>query len=620
MTPAESDAAFAGKRVLITGGLGFIGSNLAIRLAGAGARVTVVDAMIPDYGGNPFNIEPVRDRVAVNFGDICDRLAMDWLVRGQDYVFHLAGQVSHIKSMTDPFPDIEYNIKGTAVLMEALRHHNPAARVIFTGTRGQYGSTVHPPVNELAPTNPKGIYEISNLSAEKIIQVYNQVHGIPAVLLRLTNVYGPRAQMKHSHYGVANWFVRLALDGVPMRVFGTGRTMRDFLYIDDCIDALVLTALSERAVGEVFNVGVDSPTNFLELAELLVRICDGASWEYAPFTPERKAQEPGDFYSDITKIRTLVGWEPTTSLEDGMARTLAFYRTHRDKYWTPAASVAPAPMTPAAPPAELPRPAPVSRTTPGVRTVVEADHKRFKDLTFDGFRELAKDDGLSRYQKIGFPDSYRAGHEAAIFRDIRSKLPALDAEAKTILDLGAGCSELPLMLLELCARQKHAVLLCDSVEMLAQLPDSPGVSKIAGRFPAEAGAALAPFAGRVDAILCYSVLHYIFPDQPLFDFVDRLLELLAPGGACLLGDIPNVSMRKRFFASEAGAKSHREYTGGPEAPEVTFNAPEPGKLDDAVVLAILARCRAAGFHAYVVPQARALPMANRREDILIERP
>jgi len=363
MTPAASIAAFDGARVLITGGLGFIGSSLAIRLVGAGARVTVVDAMIPDYGGNPFNIEPVRDRVAVNFGDICDRHAMDWLVRGQDYVFHLAGQVSHIMSMTDPFPDIEYNIKGTAVVMEALRLHNPKAKVIFTGTRGQYGSTVQPPVNELAPTNPKGIYEISNLSAEKIIQVYNQVHGIPAVLLRLTNIYGPRAQMKHSQYGVANWFVRMALDGVPIRVFGTGLAMRDFLYIDDCVEALVLTAASEKANGEIFNVGVDSPTNFLELAQLLTRICDGASWEYAPFTPERKAQEPGDFYSDISKIRTLIGWEPTMTLEAGMAKTLAFYRAHRDKYWTP--GVIAAPPAPDIVPVALPRPASPSVTASG---------------------------------------------------------------------------------------------------------------------------------------------------------------------------------------------------------------------------------------------------------------
>src|SRR5262245_57212863 len=333
MTPAGDDVAWAGARVLITGGLGFIGSTLAIRLVRAGARVTIVDAMIPEYGGNLFNVEPVRDRVTVNFGDLCDRHAMDWLVRGQDYVFHLAGQVSHVMSMTDPFPDIEYNIKGTAVVMEAVRRHNPRARVVFTGTRGQYGPAVRLPVDELAPTNPKAIYEISNLTAEKIIQVYHHTHGIPAVPLRLTNVYGPRAEMKHSQYGVVNWFVRQALDGTTIKVFGDGQILRDFLFVDDCVDALLRCAVCEAAWGEIFNVGVDRPTSFLALARLLERLCDGARWEYAPFSPERKAQEPGDYYSDITKIRTRVGWEPVTPLEEGLRQTLAYYRAHREHYW-----------------------------------------------------------------------------------------------------------------------------------------------------------------------------------------------------------------------------------------------------------------------------------------------
>jgi UDP-glucose 4-epimerase len=324
---------WAGAQVLITGGLGFIGSNLAIRLAQAGARVTLADAMIPEYGGNLFNIAPVRERVTVNFCDVCDRHALDWLVRGQDYVFHLAGQVSHVMSMTDPFPDIEYNIKGTVVVMEALRRLNPGAKVIFTGTRGQYGPAAQLPVSESAPTNPKALYEISNLTAEKIIQVYHQIHGIPAVMLRLTNTYGPRAQMRHSQYGVVNWFVRQALDGCPLQVFGDGRILRDFLYVEDCVDALLRCATCPRAVGEIFNVGVDRPTTFRELAETLTRLCEGARWEFAPFTPERKAQEPGDFYSDITKIRTLVGWEPVTPLEEGLRRTLAYYRAHRAHYW-----------------------------------------------------------------------------------------------------------------------------------------------------------------------------------------------------------------------------------------------------------------------------------------------
>src|SRR5262249_53407159 len=158
---------------------------LAIRLVDCGATVTLADAMIPEYGGNLFNIAPVRERVTINFGDICDRHAMDWLIRGQDFIFHLAGQVSHVMGMANPYLDIEYNIKGTVVVMEAVRRWNPQARVIFTGTRGQYGPATHLPVNELAPTNPKAIYEISNLTAEKILQFYNQVHGIAVVLLRL---------------------------------------------------------------------------------------------------------------------------------------------------------------------------------------------------------------------------------------------------------------------------------------------------------------------------------------------------------------------------------------------------------------------------------------------------
>lgn len=332
----EKCRTWRGARVLITGGLGFIGSNLAIRLASLGAKVTIVDAMIPEYGGNLFNVEPIKDHVQIHFGDICDPHAMNWVVRDQDYVFHLAGQVSHVMSLTNPLPDIEFNIKGTAILMEAVRRFNPRTKVIFTGTRGEYGPATKLPVDETAPSNPKGIYELSNLTAEKIIQTYNDIHGINSVMLRLTNIYGPRAQMRHSHYCVVNWFVRLALDNQTIPIFGTGTIMRDFLYVDDCVEAILMSATAQGAVGEVLNVGVDRPTDFLEVAKLLVQISGRGAWQFAPFTPERKAQEPGDFYSDITKIRRLVGWEPTTSLAEGLRRTLAYYQTHREHYWTPA--------------------------------------------------------------------------------------------------------------------------------------------------------------------------------------------------------------------------------------------------------------------------------------------
>lgn len=324
---------FQGKRALVTGGMGFIGSNLVIRLVELGADVLIVDNMTPGYGGNLFNIEPVRDSVLVNFADIRDQGIMNYLVKDQDFVFHLAGQVDHILSLSDPFPDIDTNIRGTAVVMEALKHYNPSARLIYTGTRGQYGPAVSLPVNEDAPTRPKGIYEITNLTAEKIIEVYHSVHGIQSVLLRLTNIYGPRAQMQHSRYGVVNWFVRVALDGNPIKVFGDGKIKRDFLYVDDCVEAILQCATTEAAYGEILNIGIDQPVDFIELADTLIQVVGAGQWEFAPFSPERKAQEPGDFYSDISKIRHLVGWEPTTTLVDGLKQTVEFYRKHKLLYW-----------------------------------------------------------------------------------------------------------------------------------------------------------------------------------------------------------------------------------------------------------------------------------------------
>jgi UDP-glucose 4-epimerase len=332
MSPANPQS-LADSRVLVTGGLGFIGSNLVRRLVGEGARVTLCDALIEGYGGNPANIREVRDSVAIDPSDVRDEEAMGRLVAGQDIVFHLAAQVSHVMSLSNPYPDIDINIKGTAALLEACRKHNPGAIVVRSGTRGQYGPAVKLPVSEETPSDPRGIYEISQLSAEMICRTYTRIHGIRTVPLRLTNVYGPRAQMKHSHFGVVNWFVRLALEGRPIPVFGSGRILRDFLYVDDCVEALVRAAREPRAVGEILNVGHDRPSTFLEVAETLRDLLPGTRIEFTEFTPERKAQEPGDFVSDITKIRSLLGWEPTVDLREGLARTVAFYRERRADYF-----------------------------------------------------------------------------------------------------------------------------------------------------------------------------------------------------------------------------------------------------------------------------------------------
>jgi UDP-glucose 4-epimerase len=331
----RASAGYRDKDVLITGGLGFVGSNLAIRLVEEGARVTLVDSMLPLYGGNLFNIEPIVDRVTINFSDIRDRNSMNYLVRGRDYVFHLAGQVSHVDSVLDPFNDVEINVNGTLGVLEACRRFNPSARVIFSGTRGQYGPSVKLPVDENAPTNPMGMYAITNLTAEKIVLMYHEMHHVKGVCLRITNTYGPRHHMRHNRYGVLNWFLRLAIDDETIPAFGDGRILRDFVYIDDLVDALLRTGLTDEAYGEIFNIGSGGAISFGDVIRMIIEIAGGGKFAFAPFTAERKALEPGDYWADISKMRAIVGWSPKVTLDEGIRRTIDYYRQYREHYWTP---------------------------------------------------------------------------------------------------------------------------------------------------------------------------------------------------------------------------------------------------------------------------------------------
>jgi hypothetical protein len=248
------------------------------------------------------------------------------------------------------------------------------------------------------------------------------------------------------------------------------------------------------------------------------------------------------------------------------------------------------------------------------------DFTKFKDISYDSFRVRALDDSLSDYEKVGFPDEYRAGREEAIFDDICRKLPRLTRPGAAIVDLGPGCGGLARRMIDLCRQYGHRLAQIDCPEMLAKLPEAAFITKVPGRFPADCGAFVAGWREQTDCVLAYSILPCVFEDGNIFNFIDTALSLLAPGGACLLGDIPNVSKRKRFFSSAAGIQFHQQFMETREPPRVEFNTPEPGKLDDAVVLAILARCRAAGFDAFVVPQPPELPLANRREDVLVIRP
>ena len=247
-------------------------------------------------------------------------------------------------------------------------------------------------------------------------------------------------------------------------------------------------------------------------------------------------------------------------------------------------------------------------------------YTRFKHLTYEGFRDLATNASLSPYEKIGFPDSYRAGKEKEIFADIRSKLPNLEKRQQVVLDIGPGCTDVPRMMVDLCAANQHTLILVDAPEMLGLLPDLPHVRKHPGRFPDDCRDLLSEYAGRIDVLVTYSVFHYVYAEGNVFHFVDECIRLLAHGGGLLIGDIPNIAKRKRFFASPAGVQFHQNFMKTNDVPSVSFNCPEPGEIDDAVLLALIARARSSGCDAYILPQSAELPMSNRREDILICKP
>jgi len=324
---------FKGKEVLITGGLGFIGSNLSKELVKRGAHVTIIDNMLPRQGSNLFNIREIEGQVKVNISDVRNHLSMNHLVQGKDYIFHLAGQVNHVDSMRNPLQDLDINCVGTLVLLEALREHNRKGKVIFAGTRGEYGSSVTLPVDEDHPTNPKGIYAVTNLTAEKMVLVYDDIFGIKGACLRITNTYGPRHHMMHDEYGVFNWFIRKAMDDEEIPVFGDGRILRDFLYVEDLVSCMIMTATTEGAYGKVFNVGTGIPVSFIDLAKKIVEIAGTGRVAYTEFTQERKEVEPGDYYADVTRIKNVVKWKPKVSLDDGIRKTINFYKKYKKEYW-----------------------------------------------------------------------------------------------------------------------------------------------------------------------------------------------------------------------------------------------------------------------------------------------
>lgn len=323
---------YTGKKVLITGGLGFIGSNLAIRFLQHGANVTILDSMIPGHGGNFYNIAPIESKININISDMRDSNSLKILVRDQDYIFHLAGQVSHGDSMRDPELDLGVNCIATINLVEACRKYNPNVRLVYTSTRQVYGIPKWLPVTEEHPALPIDVNGINKLAGEYYHLLYYRVYNIHSVILRLTNTYGPRQQIRNNRQGFIGIFIRQALQGEKIRVFGTGEQLRDFNYVDDVADALIVAAATEECYGNIYNLGAPKHYSILDLMSILDRIC-GVEYDIVPFPEDKKIIDIGDYYGDYSLFAGTTGWQPEVDLKEGMERTIEFYKQNKERYW-----------------------------------------------------------------------------------------------------------------------------------------------------------------------------------------------------------------------------------------------------------------------------------------------
>jgi len=324
---------FAGSDVLVTGGLGFIGSALARRLVELGAKVTLVDSLIPEYGGNLFNIHDIRDRVAVDLTDVRDAAAMSSLIKKRQFLFNLAGQTSHLDSMTDPMTDLNINAAAQLHILEACRLHNRDLKIVFASTRQVYGRPEYLPVDEKHPIRPIDVNGINKLAGEWYHLLYNDVYQIRGCALRLTNTYGPGMRVKDARQTFLGIWVRRLIEGKPIQIFGDGKQRRDFNFVSDVVEALLRSAASREADGQVFNLGHREHISLQELASLLVEVNGNGNYELAPFPDDRKAIDIGDYYADFRKIEKALGWSPHVTLENGLKQTLEFYRANQGHYW-----------------------------------------------------------------------------------------------------------------------------------------------------------------------------------------------------------------------------------------------------------------------------------------------
>jgi len=321
-----------GSNVLITGGLGFIGSNLARRLVDLGAKVTILDNLLKLGGGNISNVKDIMKKIKIIRKDVRDWSAVKNAVQSKEFVFHLAAQVDQTTAMKNPKLDVEINCGGTLNILEACRLYNTKAKIVYTSSRVVVGEPVYLPVDEEHPTNPKNIYGINKLAAEKYCILYNKVYDSQTTVLRLSNVYGPRAQLRHPHYGVLNLFIGYALTSRTIPIYGDGSQSRDYVFVEDVVEALILAAENERSVGEVFLVGSGKEIKLIDIAKMVIEIVGKGDYEFVPYPPTLDKTDVRRFVVDYSKIRKFLGWAPNTTLYNGISKTVEFYRKNLRDY------------------------------------------------------------------------------------------------------------------------------------------------------------------------------------------------------------------------------------------------------------------------------------------------
>ena len=320
------------KKILITGGLGFIGSSLARRLVEHGNTITVVDSLIPEYGGNLRNLHNIQDKIIVSLSDVRDVQAINDLIKGHDYLFNLAGQTSHLDSMYDPITDLDINAKAQLSILEACRKYNPDIRIVFASTRQIYRKPKYLPVDENHPRHPVDVNGINKIAGEQYHILYQEIYGIASSVLRLTNTYGPRMRIKDARQTFLGIWIRNLLEGKTIQVFGDGKQRRDYNYIEDVLDALLITATKEEAVGKVYNLGAPNPLSLEDTAKIMCLEIEGSDYQMIAFPEDRKVIDVGDFICDYSAFCNQFGWEPKVNFEEGIQRSINYFKKEIKHY------------------------------------------------------------------------------------------------------------------------------------------------------------------------------------------------------------------------------------------------------------------------------------------------